>query len=128
VTKNNPQEGSIFLEKTNLMKLRSKALRSGLWFRALTRIDRVLVDLTIKVMKTEIRSCHLINRVLSVTSKLEALLENKLSRTTKNIGIPLACKLKCLAESWGNRLACAWNTQEFARFLAVLKLNAAQNS
>jgi hypothetical protein len=36
-----------FLEKAQLLKLKLKAMRSGVWFRALSRIDRVLVDLTI---------------------------------------------------------------------------------
>jgi hypothetical protein len=40
---------SSFLGRAQLMKLRLKAIRSGMWFRSLSRIDRVLVDLTIKV-------------------------------------------------------------------------------
>ena len=44
------QDGSSsFLNRTQLMKLRLKAMRAGVWFKALPRIDRVLVDLTIKV-------------------------------------------------------------------------------
>ena len=55
-------------------------MRSGMWYRALNRIDRVLVDLTIKVAKASIHSNSLINQLLTVTTKLESILENKLSR------------------------------------------------
>ena len=47
-----------FLTKTQLIKLRLKAMRAGVWFRALPRIDRVLVDLTIRVTSS-IRSATL---------------------------------------------------------------------
>jgi hypothetical protein len=48
------------------------------WFRALPRIDRVLVDLTIRVAGA-VRSTTLKN-ILTVVRKLEGLLENKLPR------------------------------------------------
>jgi len=124
----NQERPSRFVEKTNLMKLRLKAMRSGVWYRALNRIDRVLVDLTIKVIKTSIQSRSLINQILSVTAKLEALLENKLSRATKDIGFPLACKLSLIAQNWGNKLAHAWSKDlDFAKYLAAMKLNANLN-
>jgi hypothetical protein len=99
-------------------------MRSGVWFKALSRIDRVLIELTIKVTKTDIRSYSLINRLQYVTSKLEALLENKLSRATRQTGFPLACKLSSIAQSWGNTLAETWGKEAaFAKFLAVLNIN-----
>jgi hypothetical protein len=113
-----------FVEKISIVKLRTKALRSGIWYRALNRIDRVLVDLTIKVIKTSIRSTSLINRLLSVSTKLESFLENKLSRATREIGFPIACKLSTLAQSWGNKQAHLWSKDlDFAKYLAAMKLN-----
>ena len=63
---------SDFLSKAQLVKLKLKAMRAGVWYRALPRIDRVLVDLTIKVANT-IRSPHLARSILSVAGKLESL-------------------------------------------------------
>ena len=104
-------------------------MRSGVWYRALNRIDRVLVDLTIKVIKTSIQSRYLINQLHSVTTKLESLLENKFSRATREIGFPLACKLSAIAQNWGNKLAHAWSSDlDFAKYLAAMKLNANLNS
>jgi hypothetical protein len=114
---------SSFLNKAQLMKLRLKAIRAGVWFRALSRIDRVLVDLTIRVAQT-IRSPSLAKCILSVTRKLEGLLESKLARAMKEIGFPLACKLSLFAQKWGNRDAQDWTKDMgFVRYLAVMKLN-----
>ena len=112
-----------FLDKTQLIKLKLKAMRAGVWFRALPRIDRVLFDLTIKVVRC-IHSSSLAKIILSITGKLEALLESKLARAIRDIGFPLACKLSLLAQKWGNRGAQEWAKDTgFARYLAVMKLN-----
>ena len=36
-----------FLDRSQLVKLKLRAMRAGVWFRGLPRLDRVLVDLTI---------------------------------------------------------------------------------
>jgi hypothetical protein len=114
---------SKFIGKGQLLKLKLKAVRAGVWFRALPRIDRVLVDLTIKVAQS-VRSPFLASSILSVARKLEGLLESKFARAIREVGFPLACKLSVLAREWGNRNAWAWAGDEaFARYLAVMKLN-----
>jgi hypothetical protein len=119
-----PQNSTFsFLDKTQLIELKRKAMRSGVWFRALPRIDRVLIDLTIRVARC-VRSSILANRILSITGKLEALLESKLARVIRDIGFPLACKLSLLAQKWGNKYARDWAKDAgFARYLAIMKLN-----
>jgi hypothetical protein len=112
-----------FLDKTQLIKLKMKAMRSGVWFKALPRIDRVLVDLTIKVAHS-VRSSILAKSILSITGKLEALLESKLARAIRDIGFPLACKLSLLAQKWGNQGAQEWaKDTEFAKYLAIMNFN-----
>ena len=105
------------------MKVRLKAMRAGVWFRALPRIDRVLIDLTISVANS-VHSASLAKCILSVTRKLEGLLESKLARAMREIGFPLACKLSLFAQKWGNRNAQEWTKDtDFVRYLAVMKLN-----
>jgi hypothetical protein len=117
------EAASKFIGKEQLQKLRLKAVRAGVWFKALPRIDRVLVDLTIKVAQT-IRSPYLASNILSVARKLEGLLESKFARAIRKVGFPLASKLGKLARKWGNKGAWAWAGDEsFARYLAVMKLN-----
>ncbi len=114
---------SSFLNKARLIKLRLKAVRAGVWFRALPRIDRVLVDLTIKVA-SKIRSVTLAKNLLAVIRKLEGLLESSLSRAFREVGLPLAQKLSLAAQAWGNPPAKNWAfDSSFAFFLAVLHIN-----
>src|SRR3989304_9158299 len=96
-----------FIEKKQLIKFKCKAIRAGVWFKALPRIDRVLIDLAIKVTQS-IRSPSLAKCIVSITRKLEGLLENRLERAMKEIGFPLARKLSLFAMKWGNRRAQEW--------------------
>jgi hypothetical protein len=114
---------SSFLNKARLVKLRLKAVRAGVWFRALPRIDRVLVDLTIKVASS-IRSATLARNLLAVIRKLEGLLESSLSRAFREVGLPLAQKLSLVAQKWGNISAESWpSDSSFIKFLAVMHIN-----
>ena len=114
---------SDFLSRAKLVKLKLKAMRLGVWYRALPRIDRVLVDLTIKVADT-IRSPYLARCILSVAGKLEGLLESKVARAVREVGFPLARKLSVVAQGLGNAGAWAWALDlSFARYLAVMRLN-----
>ncbi|MFB3889439.1 MAG: hypothetical protein ACE14S_08100 [Candidatus Bathyarchaeia archaeon] len=111
------------LDKAHLQKLKTKAMRSGVWFKALQRIDRALVDLTIRV-GTNVRSVTLANSLLTITQKLHELLETRLSRAIKHTGLPTAKTLSAIAKAWGNRTAHAWATDMgFVRYLAIMRLN-----
>jgi hypothetical protein len=113
----------IFLNKTQLIKLKLKAMRSGAWFRALRRIDRVLIDLTIKVANT-VRSVTLAKSIFALVGKLEGIMESRLSRVTREVGFPLAQKVSSLAQKWGSTSAKIWSSDSsFAHFLAVMHIN-----
>lgn len=115
---------SSFLNKKQLVKLKLKAMRSGVWFKALRRIDRVLIDLTIKVARYNVRSVTLAKNIFSIMEKLEGLLESSLSRVIREVGFPLAQKVSSLAQKWGNPSASEWPSDlSFVSFLAVLSIN-----
>src|SRR4030067_3020093 len=112
-----------FLERAQLAKLKLKAMRSGVWFRALRRIDRALIDLTIKVAST-VRSATLARSILALARKLEGIMESGFSRALRGVGFQRAQKLSLVAQKWGNLSANEWSSdQSFVRFLAVLSLN-----
>jgi hypothetical protein len=115
---------SYFIDKAQLVKLRLKAMRFGVWFKALRRIDRVLFDLTIKVVRYTVRSVALVKSIRVVMGKLEGLLESGLSRVIREVGFPLAQKLSSLAQKWGNTSANEWSSDSsFVSFLVVLSIN-----
>jgi hypothetical protein len=108
-----------FLHKKQLIKLKLRTMRSGVWFRTLSRIDRVLFDLTIKIANN-IRSTTLAKNILEITRKLES----GFSRAFIDVGFPLAQKLSFIAQKWGNPSTKSWAcTVSFINFLAVMHIN-----
>ncbi len=98
-------------------------MRAGVWFRTLPRIDRVLVDLTIKVAEN-IRSPHLAKSIFAVVGKLEGLLESSVMKSLRLMGRPLAEKISSVAQKFGNSSAKSWaDDSSFAVFLAVMHTN-----
>jgi hypothetical protein len=113
-------ESFSFLSKRELVKVRLKAIRAGVWFRALPKIDRALVDLTIKV-SDGVRSAFLAQRILLVARKLESFLESRFARAIREVGLPLARRLSLLAQQWGNARAAEWAKDvSFARYWAIM--------
>ena len=109
-----------FLCGIQLLKLRKRAMRMGVWFRSLSRIDRALVDLTIKVADS-VRSAFLAQRLFVVARKLEGFLESRFSRTVVEVGLPLARRLSLIAQQWGNAGASDWaSDMGFARYWAAM--------
>ncbi len=119
-------DGFRFLDKKQLVKLKTKAMRSGAWFKALQRIDRVLFDLTIRVVDT-IRSAKLAKSILALARKLEDAMKGSFSCRLREIGLPLAQKVSFTAQKLGNVSAIDWAfDSSFAIFLAVMHMNRHQ--
>jgi hypothetical protein len=115
-----------FLNKKQLMNLKTKAMRSGAWFKGLQRIDRVLFDLTIRVVN-DIRSTQLAKSMLVITRKLENAMKGSFSIRLNEIGLPLAQKISFAAQRLGNLSASSWGfDSSFAIFLAVMHINNAK--
>jgi len=115
-----------FLDKKQLVNLETKAMRSGAWFKALQRIDRVLFDLTIRVVDN-IRGANLAKSIAVVTRKLEDAMKSSFSNRLKEIGLPLAQKISFTAQKLGNISAVDWAfDSSFAIFLAVMHINCHQ--
>ena len=111
------------LHRNFLNKVKMRAVRCGVWFKALSNLERNIIDLTIRVVD-KVRSRTLTRILSGVLKKLLTSLESKLSRLIREIGLPLARKLSNIARSWGNRTAKFWMYDlKFAVFLAVKYLN-----
>jgi len=107
-----------------LLELKRRSLRRGIWFKALNRLERAQVDLTMKVVET-VRSSLLARVLNSIIDKLSQALESRVSTLIKSIGIPSALKLSRIAKGWGYKSAEEWvGDSGFARFLAILHLNS----
>ena len=110
--------------RSEIVRVRAKAVRNGVWFRVLTRTERACMDLAVMVVE-RVRSCVLRKVLLSVLGKLEAALETPVQRLEREVGVGLALKLSLIAEKWGHRSASGWvKDARFTRFLAVSHLNS----
>jgi hypothetical protein len=112
-------------EKKDLVQLKLRAMRRGVWFRALSRIDRVLLELTVRVVP-RVRSFKLAKMLSRIVERLEDALEGRVCHVFRRIGFQLARRISSLAQKWGNRSAQVWAyDMSFARFLAIMRLNNA---
>lgn len=106
-----------------LVEAKRAALRQGFWFRALDRVERGVLDLTIRYVGN-IRSAKLAKMVTAILIKLELAVESVVERMVRVVGRSLAQKVSRMALSWGNRSASQWAEDiSFARYLAVTQMN-----
>jgi len=111
------------LSRRNLVKLRRKAFRRGVWFTTLNRVERACIDLTIKVVN-RVRSL-LLGKVLTVVvKKLSEAMESKITRLMREVGYQLASKISLIAQTWGYTSATQLALDlKFIRYLIVIKIN-----
>ena len=123
MTKNLLFQTSFRLGKNELARLKTRAMRRGVWFRVLTRGERAQIELTMRIVK-RIRSFFLARVVTSIVEKLLDAMESKVSRLTREVGPALAQKLSGIAQRWGNESAVNWTADPvFTRYLTVMYMN-----
>lgn len=111
------------LGSNELAKIKTKAMRRGIWFRVLTRAERAQIDLTMKIAK-RIRSVILAKVVTRIVKKLLDAMKGKVAQLMKEVGQALAQKLSKTAQKWGNKTAPYWETDSsFIQYLTVTYLN-----
>jgi hypothetical protein len=114
---------SFSLGKNDLAKIRTKAIRRGIWFRALTKAERAQMELTMRIVK-KIRSLFLAKVLDAIIKKLLDAMESKVARLMREVGRGLAEKLSRIAQSWGNKSADHWKEdQSFVQYLAITHMN-----
>jgi hypothetical protein len=102
-----------------LTETKKYALRRGVWFKALNRVERGIIDLTVKYIDN-IKSATLGKVLTAIMLKLQTITENMIDKLVRTIGLPLARKISNIAVCWGNRLASMWaDDPAFARFLII---------
>jgi hypothetical protein len=110
------------LTREGLEGLRRRALRSKAWFR-LERVERAVVELTIKVVK-RVKNATLAGIIFGIADKLRQWMKPSLKEVALSIGRPLAKRISCVAESWGNHEAEKWlRDPGFILYLGVSWLN-----
>jgi hypothetical protein len=102
-----------------LTQAKKLALRRGVWFRTLNRVERGIIDLTVRYVDC-IKSLKLAKVVTAIIEKLQLTMETTADKMVRTVGLPLARKISNIAVSWGNQLAKLWaEDRAFARFLVM---------
>ena len=109
--------------RDELVRMRAKAIRRGVWFRTLTRSERAQVDLTIRVVQ-KVRSFLLARVLASLVKKLLDAMESKVLRLMREVGRSLAKELSGIAQKWGNASATRWAKDlGFIQYLTITHIN-----
>ena len=106
-----------------LVQTKKRALRRGIWFKTLNRVERAIIDLTVQCLDN-IKSGKLAKLLTAITDKLQFAMESTVDRLVRTIGVSLAEKISSIAVGWGNVSAKSWASDlSFAGFLAVAHTN-----
>ena len=106
------------LTRELIVGVRTRALRRGLWFRVLDRVERGLVDLTIRWVD-RVKSGRLAQVLVRILEKLVLAMEDRMVRVLER-GRVLALRASGLAVLWGDEVAFGWRFD--AGFQRVLGL------
>jgi hypothetical protein len=111
------------LTSEGLSKVKSKARKNGVWYKALTRAERAIIDLTIKCVE-QVRSPILARAISKILSKITETLQQGFMSKAQEIGNGLAKQIAHIARKWGNKKSPQWEHEtEFIKFLGVMSLN-----
>jgi len=112
------------LTRQSLITIKVRALRRKIWFRALSKVERSIVDLTIRCVDN-VRSPVLLTIVSSIVNKILKTLRKGFLETVEKIGREVAERVYTVALYWGNASASDWKHDlDFVRFLGVNAIGA----
>ncbi|GEM_PF-3457425 len=117
---NNIESNAPTISKNDILDLKRKSLRKGVWFRGLSKMERGIIDLTVRCVE-RIRSPTLIRVLQRVLNKLSDAVKHPFAWRIEQIGRPLADRAIQVALSWGVEEAVSW--KEDVSYVRCLGLN-----
>ena len=106
------------------MKIKARAMRHRIWFKALPRAERAIIDLTIKCVE-RVRSPTLTMIVSSIVSRVLVILKSRFLEKVNKVGSTIAKEVCRIALGWGNVDAPSWKRDsDFIRSLGVNAVNS----
>jgi hypothetical protein len=109
------------LTRSFLLRVRGRAFRRGVWYRALDGLERGILSLAARVVD-RVESAVLGVELVKILAKLRDALESEVVKLTRGYGLERARSLSRFAVEWGNLEASGWASDHgFRRYLAVLE-------
>ena len=102
--------------------IKQRALRRAMWFKVLDRVERAIINLTIRCVK-RVRSPKLTRIMTTIVKKLTDAMKSRFKRLIEDVGRPLAHKMSQIAKAWGYVSAVRWAEDSgFIQYLAVTQM------
>ena len=108
-----------------LILIRRKALRRNVWFSTLSKLERSIVNLTIRCVD-KIKSANLALAIGRIVCRVSKAFKSIFLKRVEKVGTDLAEKLVEIAVSWGYLDASNWRTD--SSFIRCLGVNALNNN
>ena len=106
-----------------LLKMRRRAMRRRVWYRALDRVERGILSLTARVVD-RVESAVLGVELVKIMRKLRDALKSGFVRRMEEHGFGRAKEVAGQAVAWGYGAARVWASDlAFVRYLTVFDVN-----
>ena len=106
-----------------LLGVRSKAIRRGVWYRVLDRVERGIIDLTARVVE-KVESSILGVELVKILRKLRDAMKSEFVKQVEEYGICRARVLTQQAVDWGYDGEINWVSDTgFAKYLTAMVMN-----
>lgn len=106
-----------------LSGVRRKALRQGIWYKALDNVERGIMVLTSRVVEV-VRSVKLAVEIVKIMAKLRDASKSGFVRHMELYGLEKARRVVTYAVALGDELARSWaHDFVFIRYLTLMDLN-----
>lgn len=106
-----------------LRQLKERALRKGVWFKVLDRVDRGIFNLTIEIVE-RVQSLSLARQIMNIMVTLRDALESEFEQFVNTFGALRLIEIVEQAVNMGHLEALKWRDDEsFSRYLAMNKIN-----
>jgi len=106
-----------------LLSMKKKALRRGVWYRTLDRVERGIVSLTARLID-RVESEMLGVELVKILAKLVKALKSGFVRHMEMFGLGRVFELSRLAVELGNLVAKGWvNDLGFVGYVSMMDLN-----
>jgi hypothetical protein len=106
-----------------LVKVRSKALRHGIWFKVLDQVEREILNLT-SIVVDRVESAVLGVELVKILRKLRDAMKSCFVRHQEEYGLCRAKVIAAQAQGWGYRASREWiKDLGFVIYLTVMDLN-----
>jgi hypothetical protein len=112
------------VSREGLTSIKKRALRKRVWYKVLSRLERGIVDLTVKYVE-KVRSPVLARIIAKIVCKLLKALRSRFLMKIETLGYGLADRICRVAVEWGNPEASNWKYDR--GFIRCLGINAISN-